>query len=338
MAVSSQNKDFSIIEDVLSNALLVLSTYYDKNCLRPNPTKTISSLFHLNNKKANYKLQVYWNGELIEFSNHPKYLGVTLDRTLSYKQHIANTRSKASSRNNLLQKLTCSKWGANPHTLRTSALALTFSAAEYAAPVWERSSHAKKLDPIINQACRIITGCLKPTYTGHLYILSGIAPPNIRRSVTSMLERHKQQSDLRHPLYGKEAASARLRSRRSFLRSVPPLINSVAMTRKEMWQISLSIRDKEMLMSAEEHLPPGSEEHWTTWKTLNRLRTKTGRCKTNLVRWGYHAGSDLCTCGQPQTMDHLTICTNLRSPCSPEDLAEASAAALGCAEYWAPEI
>ena len=75
---------------------------------------------------------------------HPKYLGVTLDQTLCYKQHIHNTKMKVAIRNNLFKKLSNSKWGANANTIRTTALALSYSVAEYAAPVWARSPHAQK--------------------------------------------------------------------------------------------------------------------------------------------------------------------------------------------------
>ena len=61
----------------------------------------------------------------------PKYLCVTLDRTLSYKTH--NTKMKVASRNNLLNKLANSRWGTNARTIRTTALALCYSTAEYAA-------------------------------------------------------------------------------------------------------------------------------------------------------------------------------------------------------------
>ena len=56
----------------------------------------------------------------------PVYLGVTLDRTLSYRQHLQKTAAKVKSRNNL-SKLAGSSWGANADTLRTSALALCYS-------------------------------------------------------------------------------------------------------------------------------------------------------------------------------------------------------------------
>ena len=81
-----------------------------------------------------------------------------------------------ATRNNLLTKFETSKWGANPSTIRTTALALSYSAAEYA-----KSSQSKNLDPGLNQACRSVTGCLEPANVEELYLLSGIAPPTIRR-------------------------------------------------------------------------------------------------------------------------------------------------------------
>jgi len=66
-------------------------------------------------------------------------------------------------------------------------------------------THAKKVDVAVNETCRIITGCLKPTNTNKLYTLcgiGGIAPPEIRRQVTAEEERKKCNSNGRHPLYG----------------------------------------------------------------------------------------------------------------------------------------
>ena len=75
--------------------------------------------------------------------------------------------------------------------LRTSALALSYSAAEYASPVWVRSAHIKRLDPVLNESCRLITGCLKPTNVDNLHLLAGIALPEIRREAASKLERSR---------------------------------------------------------------------------------------------------------------------------------------------------
>ena len=113
--------------------------------------------FHLKNKEVNRSMKVVWNKKELENTTHPKYLGVILNSSLSYKQHIPITNIKVATSNNLLTKLATSKWGANPSSIRTTALALSYSSAEYTTPVWARSAHAKNLDPELNLACRSVT-------------------------------------------------------------------------------------------------------------------------------------------------------------------------------------
>ena len=164
-------------------------------------------------------LRMKWNRTDLENTPHPKYLGVTLDRTLSNKQHIHNTKMKVATRNNLLRKLSSSKWGINACTIRTTALTLSYCVAEYAALVWTRSAHAYKLDSELNSA---ITGCLKPTNVEELYLLSGIKPPSIRRDVCARVEKDKQQTNEAPSLHGIIPAERRLKSRNCFLHSVKP--------------------------------------------------------------------------------------------------------------------
>ena len=127
-----------------------------------------------------------------------------------------NTKLKVATRNNLLRKLSNSKCGANASTIRTTALALCYSVAEYAAPVWARSSHSQKLNPELNSACRAVTGCLKATNVEDLYLLAGFAPPDIRRDVCARVEKTKQETNKAHSLYGQNPAERRLESRNCF--------------------------------------------------------------------------------------------------------------------------
>ena len=183
LCVTAQYSSFTEVETTIGGALEELTQYYRSNSLCANPDKTQVTAFHLRNKEANQSLKVERNRTKLENTPHPKYLSVTLDRTLSYKEHMHNTKMKVATRNNLPRKLSNSKWGANTSTIRTTALALCYSVAEYAAPVWARSSHGQKLNTELNSTCRAVTGCLKPTNVEDLYLLDGIVPPDIRRDV-----------------------------------------------------------------------------------------------------------------------------------------------------------
>ena len=112
-----------------------LTTHYRSNSLRANPDKTQVTSCHLKNRETKRSLEVKWNNTDLDNTPHRKYLGVTLDRTLSYKKHIHNTKMKVATRSYLLKKLSNSKWGCNARTIRTTSLALSYSAAEYACPV-----------------------------------------------------------------------------------------------------------------------------------------------------------------------------------------------------------
>lgn len=55
---------------------------------KSNPTKIEVTVFHLNNKKASEAINVSFSGQEVENKKHPKYLGVVLDRTLTYKEYL----------------------------------------------------------------------------------------------------------------------------------------------------------------------------------------------------------------------------------------------------------
>ena len=76
-------------------------------------------------------MKVTLNGQPLRQEPHPVYLGVTLDRTLNYTQHLTKIANKVKSLNNLLMKLANSSWHANANALWSSALALCYSVAEY---------------------------------------------------------------------------------------------------------------------------------------------------------------------------------------------------------------
>ena len=171
-----------------------------------------------------------------------------------------------------------STWGANPQVLRSTALGLCFAAGEYGSSVWGASAHTKQVDIALNESTRIVTGCLRPTPVQKIYPLAGIAPPVIRRRVAAEKERQKLETDPRHSMFNHKVTTPRLRSRKSFIKRTVPLHTKPDVRRVSLWKqiVPEGFTPKEELSSGS-HLP------YTTWRSLNRMRTGVPKCRSNLV-------------------------------------------------------
>ena len=185
ICLGTQASNLVLLQERLQDDLSVMAEYCRTWRLIPSANKTVSSLFHLHHAASHSQLQLSIQGKSLQHDPLPVYLGVSLDRTLTYKDHIIKTAKKLKSRNNLISKLAGTNWGARTNTLRTSALALCYSVAEYCAPVWARSAHVHRLDVQLNHTMRLISGTLRPTEIPWLPVLSNIAPPDIRRWAAS---------------------------------------------------------------------------------------------------------------------------------------------------------
>ena len=181
LAILLSNKNWETIESGLMADMNILSSYLTNWRLKLSVAKTISSAFHLNNREASNELNITVDNNRLQFQAAPMYLGVKLDRTLTFRQHLQNLSAKTSVRVALMRRLSDTTWGALTRTLRTSTQALIFSAAKYCSPVWCRSSHTKKLDSTLNTALWTVSGCLHATPVNQLPILAVIAPPTLRR-------------------------------------------------------------------------------------------------------------------------------------------------------------
>ena len=146
-----------------------------------------------------------------------------MDRSLTSRRHIESLRKKLISRVALLRWLAGSGWGAEATTL-------VHSTAEYCAPVWCRSAHTRFIDPSINDALQIVTGCLRRKSANNHPILAGIQSAELCRSgATLSLARramelgHLLHSALTHHL---RADVRRLKSRHPIVATAKQLISS----------------------------------------------------------------------------------------------------------------
>jgi len=137
---------------------------------------------------------------------------------------------KLTPRVALLRRLAGSGWSARATTLRTATQAPVHSTAEHCAAVWSRSAHTRHIDPAINDALRILTGCLRPAPADNLPIHAGIQPAELRRieATLSLARRAMEPAHLLHSTLTRpsSANARRLRSRRPFVPAAQQLIGS----------------------------------------------------------------------------------------------------------------
>lgn len=162
---------------MLSSDLQTLDKFLKQSRLIPHSSKNDVTVFKL----IDYNMEINFRWLRLKYVLNPKYLGVILDGSLSFNDHLANVTSKIDSRINIIQKLTSTDRGADFSTLRTFTVILDYSMVEYCAPIWLNSAYVKNVETRLNQSTRIISGAIKSTPVDWLPVLSNIFPLQHRR-------------------------------------------------------------------------------------------------------------------------------------------------------------
>ena len=297
------------LEEILSQDMSTLSAYLQTLRLKLSHTKTVTVAFHLNNREAKRELKVYNNYRLLPFCPTPTYLGVKLDRSLTFCHRLVALRKKLSSRVTLLRRFVGSGWGAGAITLRIATLCLVYSTAEYCAPVWCCSAHSRLIDSVLNDTLRIVTGCLRPTPTDHLSILSGIQLAELRRLGATLSLANRGSLDPDHILYGllngsSDTRQVRLRFRRPFVPTARNLLDNLARLgirasewTNHKWKTKYCENASRLRAFVPETgaRPVGMGLPRAAWVKLDRLRTGVGRFHSSMHKWGL-APSPNCEC------------------------------------------
>ena len=329
LALLHSSGNWKDLEGTLRQNMSTLSAYLQTWGLKLSHIKTVTATFHLNNREAKRELKVYNNGRLLPLYPTPTYLGVKLDRSLTFRHHLVALRKKLSSRVTLLRRLVGSGWGAGAKTLRIATLSLVYSTAEYCAPVWCRSAHTRLIDSVLNDALRIVTGCLRPTPTDHLPILSGTQPAELFRLGATLSLAHRGSLDPDHIWYGhlsgsSDTSEVKLRSRRPFVPAARNILDNLARLGIRVGRLGNHKWKTEYCENASRlrafllrtgARPVGLGLPRAAWVKLNCLRTGVGRFHLSMHKWGL-APSPNCECGaSEQTADHvLTACSIHRAP------------------------
>ena len=112
-----------------------------------------------------------------------------------------------------------------------NTLFLIYWTAEYCAPAWCRSAHTHLIDSVLNDALRIVTGCLRPTPADNLPVLSSIQPAELRLQEATLFLTNRSSLDPGHILHGQltepyVASKDILKSRHPFVPAARKLLHN----------------------------------------------------------------------------------------------------------------
>ena len=161
-------------------------------------------------------------------------------------------------------------------------------------------SHSVIDSVTVNDVLRIITGCLRPTPTDHLPVLSGIQPAELRRMGATLSLAYRGSLDPDHILYGllsgaSDTRQVRLRSRRPFVRGARNLLDNLARLgihasewTNHKWKTEYCENASRLRAFVPETgaRPVGMGLPRAAWVKLNRLRTGVGQFHSSMHKWG----------------------------------------------------
>ena len=84
--------------------------------LHPINRKSVAVAFHrMVHHHINYRLTI--DGKVVKEAKEFKFLGVFLDKKLTFNKHITDLRSKCAKCTNILRSLACTTWGGDRKTI-----------------------------------------------------------------------------------------------------------------------------------------------------------------------------------------------------------------------------
>jgi ribonuclease HI len=121
------------------------------------------AFFSSSTHEARHVPRVVVNGMPMRVTESPVFLGVTLDRALTFSRHVTKVCGKITRRCSLLRALASKEWGCERRTLMAIYHAMFRGVLNYCGPAWQpwlSRTGVGNLEVADNRALRAITGQL----------------------------------------------------------------------------------------------------------------------------------------------------------------------------------
>ncbi|XP_050309135.1 uncharacterized protein LOC126745359 isoform X3 [Anthonomus grandis grandis] len=163
----------------MQRALTTVEHWCEEEQLRVNPTKTTLVSFTKRRKLEPIR-NIKFYGENLRLEDEVKYLGITLDKKLSFKKHVIQATNKATKTLMYCKRMFGRSWGLSPKMVHWMYTTMVRPIITYAAPIWWHAAEKRTVIQILNKtqriACLGITGAMSTTPTAALENLIGLSP------------------------------------------------------------------------------------------------------------------------------------------------------------------
>jgi len=167
----TSHKDIDTLNTIMNNGLIKLNTWFQSNKLSLNLKKTNYMLFGTRNKtnQLNNDFKLSLNNTDIDHVNSFKFLGVTVDEHLTWKNHIDELAKKCSSSIGILYKV---KQFLPESALLTLYNTLVLSHINYGINAWSSAATGDKnrLHILQKRALRAISNSEYRSHSNPLFI------------------------------------------------------------------------------------------------------------------------------------------------------------------------
>jgi len=200
-AVIATSRQPTLLVKYLEAYLSSLERWLSEWKIGINVSKSSAILFAKAGRRIPKSRTVQLFGEPIEWVDKTRYLGVTLDKRLTWSKHIAQVRKKAAQRLGTLGSLLNRRSGLS---IRNGVLLykqLIRPMMDYACPVWRSAahSHIKKLQVLQSKCLRIATNA--PWYIGNRQNHDVLGVPYFFDHIRCLTERFDPRlADVENPL------------------------------------------------------------------------------------------------------------------------------------------
>ena len=173
LAIWASSPSVECATAVVQASLNRLVEWSSKWRLSLNPLKCETSFFSLDPYQSCIQPSLHILNTPLKFNPRPTFLGVTFDRTLSFKYYVLSLRKKFHSRFRAFRSIASASWGPSKESLCTLYKAFIRPILTYASPGWfpfSSPTHITSVERMHRSSCRVVTGCLSSTPIPLLHI------------------------------------------------------------------------------------------------------------------------------------------------------------------------